>query len=400
MKKYFYAGCMILASVFFLMSCENSKEPGKGTLDFKYTGSALKCVPLPDSTVTSEPGVIDPMPPVYTGAYSVLVTITDLSGKAVLDKTEIPIYELGGQYISKQISLTEGKYQLTEFLVVNSMRQVIYAAPKAGSKMAANVKQPLPISISVTAETTTHIVPEVVPVTGITATDLGYATFGFVVVDPAVPGERVCLNLKIVNGLEAKMTDKAIPAHISIYGINKLILEMNTDSSGMISFPACPEYTFVVTAAGFNPYKRLFKLEELKPFMCQMNQQLIIALGTDTTAGTPSQTPVFYFDQPFKIMTGQIVPCATEIMKIQFVSFSDSRCPVNAMCAWAGEASVVLSVFTNTSGYPNITVKLGATAFAGPYMIKMSNLLPLPSDVTIPEKTAVLTISKAEVIPL
>lgn len=81
-------------------------------------------------------------------------------------------------------------------------------------------------------------------------------------------------------------------------------------------------------------------------------------------------------DTPFALKHGETRGPVT------FVDFSDSRCPRNAVCVWAGEVSVRLSVNSE-----NVTIKVPGTATAGGYRIEVREVTPYPDDPP-PERSA------------
>jgi glycosidase len=107
----------------------------------------------------------------------ILVTIkNNAGGNLVLEKEKIELFSNGEEYLSTSISLTEGSYQLTEFLVIDDADTIIYATPIAGSENAYLVDRPLPLDFTITGDATTTMTPEVVAVTE-SLTKYGYVAF-------------------------------------------------------------------------------------------------------------------------------------------------------------------------------------------------------------------------------
>jgi hypothetical protein len=111
---------------------------------------------------------------------SILITIETSTGVSFLNNKKIFIYPFGSGYISESIELPIGNYKLTKFIVLNSHDESILAAPVAGSVLAALVSNPLPISFSITGNSSTQVVPEVLPVSSTNdPVQFGYTVFGF-----------------------------------------------------------------------------------------------------------------------------------------------------------------------------------------------------------------------------
>jgi hypothetical protein len=115
----------------------------------------------------------------YRPAF-VLLSIEKSNGEVVEKNKKIPLYSFSTGYVSEDLLLATGDYKLTQFMVLNSDDEVIYATPREGSPLSDHVTDPLPIDFKVSEENKTMVTPEVLDVTEqITAYDFGYATFSF-----------------------------------------------------------------------------------------------------------------------------------------------------------------------------------------------------------------------------
>lgn len=112
-------------------------------------------------------------------AAYVVVTLLDQGGSPVLASEEISLYNFSGSLISETISLPVGTYSLTEYNILDAAFNVIFAVPLDGSELDYLVDSPLPISVSVVANTTTKISPQVLSTTGLAPEDFGFTSFGF-----------------------------------------------------------------------------------------------------------------------------------------------------------------------------------------------------------------------------
>ncbi len=110
----------------------------------------------------------------------------------------------------------------------------------------------------------------------------------------------------------------------------------------------------------------------------------------------------FDVDDPFKIAYKQTLVNARNHLKIKFEGvLSDSRCPIDAQCVWAGNAEVKLT-FTNGSKREKFVLNTGLEptvheAFG--YLISLNDLTPQPSLDHSPKPrdyVAVLTISTSD----
>ncbi len=112
----------------------------------------------------------------------VLLSIKNSKGKSQ-ENIKLPLFSFGKSYLSEDLQLQTGIYQLTQFVVLNAANKVIYATPMEGSDLAKHVTDPLPIDFVVTENRNTQVVPQVLVVSQDDEPSIfGYASFGFEVV--------------------------------------------------------------------------------------------------------------------------------------------------------------------------------------------------------------------------
>lgn len=132
----------------------------------------------------------------------------------------------------------------------------------------------------------------------------------------------------------------------------------------------------------------------------------LIAEGGQSGEDGPIQ--VVGLDEPFKIREGDSVALPSESLEVHFDAVvADSRCPANAICVWAGEAKVAISL-ADASGDEIGTVELtlganpdAAYANVGDHSVALMVLDPYPGTSQAaaqgdnPEYAAVLLVSGA-----
>jgi len=158
-----FAGGLLLA-----VSCkkkDDENEASQGAVKFSLNSSSSST--LSRLAETDKPS-------------SLLVTIKDAEGNEQTE--ELSLYTFSGNYISEPLSLSTGNYTLEGFHVLDIDNEVIYSTPLASSDLAYLVENPLAVDIIITTNNTTLVTPEVIPVDGLDATDLGYSTFNFEIV--------------------------------------------------------------------------------------------------------------------------------------------------------------------------------------------------------------------------
>lgn len=164
---------LILLAVLSLSSCEkNSENKSKGTA--KFSISSIEASNQTKSALTDTALV----------SYHLMVSVEDIEGNPVLTDELIPVYIFGAGFVSEDVELDAGDYNLTKFMVINPAGEVIFATPVEGAPLAYLVDDPLPVSFGIVAGTSTSVAPEVLPVNGHTPGDFGYVSFGIQIVKP------------------------------------------------------------------------------------------------------------------------------------------------------------------------------------------------------------------------
>ncbi|PTB91698.1 hypothetical protein C9994_15115, partial [Marivirga lumbricoides] len=133
---------LIITSMILFYSCKNGEESlliaKKGEVSFSFA--------LNESNENGR--VISSIP---TGSI-IQLSIKTLEGTEVLSRKQVGILSLNGVYASEPFELVEGSYVLTEFLILNSEGEVLYATPVSGSPKEELVSISLPYSFSVTPD--------------------------------------------------------------------------------------------------------------------------------------------------------------------------------------------------------------------------------------------------------
>ncbi|MBL7113483.1 MAG: hypothetical protein ISS19_16210 [Bacteroidales bacterium] len=116
------------------------------------------------------------------GTHSVVISIVNADGELVMDNERLELYNFGGYWVTKEIKLKTGIYELIKFFVVDPEGNVRLAAPLEGSPKAYLVNHPLPLPFEIMKEQVTRVVPEVLLVVEDPPEAFGYVTFSYSVV--------------------------------------------------------------------------------------------------------------------------------------------------------------------------------------------------------------------------
>jgi hypothetical protein len=216
-----------------------------------------------------------------TEPKAVLVTIKDETGNTVADSKVLELYKFGETFLSLPLTLkTTGTthYRLTDFFVLDSDNNVLYATPKEGSELAHLVADALDIEFAVTKDAITTVTPEVLAVDETNnPEDFGYGQFGFRVVNEI----KVVFSsfLKGVNNFE--ITD----AHLKVEGLNitgadtvaQWIYETDLEAkANIVTLKEFTTYKITASKLGYTTWS------EIKPLAPQSKLEIIFEESIET----------------------------------------------------------------------------------------------------------------------
>jgi hypothetical protein len=158
----------LIISILFISSCVEDNFERKG--DFSVSISILN--------VDNGGRISDASQP-----KSILISIKDQEGEFVYNKSKLPLYKFGDEYITENLQFDLGDYSVEEFLVLDSLDSVIYLTPIEGSEFAEFVRNPLPYSFSIGENGLTEVELEVIASDLGAVSQYGYASFSFKTVE-------------------------------------------------------------------------------------------------------------------------------------------------------------------------------------------------------------------------
>ena len=107
------------------------------------------------------------------------------------EEIKLSLFSFGTGYLSENLELPIGDYQLTQFVVLDSSDRVIYATPYEGSEFAKYVTDSLPVDFNVNNDGT-QVIAQVLPVLEDDTPELfGYVTFSFEIIGKRDKVKRV-----------------------------------------------------------------------------------------------------------------------------------------------------------------------------------------------------------------
>ena len=102
-----------------------------------------------------------------------------------------------------------------------------------------------------------------------------------------------------------------------------------------------------------------------------------------------------FLDKQIKIVFGNTIHF--DELELYFYDIEDSRCPLDVVCIWEGQVTVMIYVNNQTDKIP-VHFTLGDTiSYITPYRITLIDVEPHPISTEKPEYIATLSISKNQI---
>jgi hypothetical protein len=241
---------LVLIPIFFISSCEKHLEDQEeGTLELGVFLDQL------DGKLKS---AISDSSDIRT--HYVVLSVLNENGKLVLDHERLELYNFSGHWITKEIKLKVGHYEVVKFLVVDAEGNVLLAAPVEGSPMAYLVDNPLPSPFGIRKEQVTRVAPEVLVVNNEPPEAFGYATFGYHVVRTLDFFVAVYIDDPRIMA-PSKFTDAKLTVMIDSVWRHAFKLEARVNRVTVRD--SHWHYTLVVYKEGFAPKQLVVSKEEL-----------------------------------------------------------------------------------------------------------------------------------------
>ena len=231
MKKSIFLIAAVTAMVLMWPSCNQIEETGELQFGLEMSDdSNLKSAETDPSMNSAEADY---------NVTAALVSIISETGEVIYDKEYVDLYKFGGQYTTKSLKLPMGEFQLTEFMLIDAMGQVLWATPREGSNLAHLVRQPLPIPFIISPDETTSLDIQVIRVKDHPPSEFGYVDFyiGFV--------DRFCLKVFYSSRCMEEWNDSIMGPDGSGAPVHQPMLTISSEDRILIHEPL---------AAGLNQY--------------------------------------------------------------------------------------------------------------------------------------------------
>jgi hypothetical protein len=207
----------------------------------------------------------------------VIVTVVNEKGEVVMNDEQIELFNFGGHWVTKNIKLKSGSYQLTKFLVVDALGNVLYAAPIEGSPKAYLVNDPLPIEFVILTNQVTRVTPEVLPVGQEPPEEFGYVSFSYNIVRPLDFFIAVYIN-KPYPMPPVELTDAKLTVRVDSLWWHSFELEAKVNQVTIRDGYRC--YLLIIEKEGYNPARLKVSRDELAK--TTLENPLLVGIPTDS----------------------------------------------------------------------------------------------------------------------
>lgn len=230
--------------------------------------STLKCTPDYDLS---------------TAKY-IIITIKKADGSSTsYTSSQINIHKLNGSFYSQNILLKPGTYKLTEFIIADSLDNIIFVAPVTGSALSSIVTQALPIIFTVNINQSTMVPIDVISTEGFTYNDFGLVWFPI--------KEVINVHVAVVD----KSTLESLAVKLYVYNDSYLkTFDIPADINNIFTVPdRYINYCFQISKTGYKEYLGQVSIDSLRKLASYSSDvPLLIKLEK---CDTPPEGPVGYW---------------------------------------------------------------------------------------------------------
>jgi hypothetical protein len=195
---------------------------------------------------------------------------------------DLNLLSLGGQYITTPFSLPVGNYSITQYLVADSTGKVIYATPVKTGSTAYLVKNPLPISMTVTKDTVTTLAPEIIDTTLIATSDFGANSFTLNI----VPTQNFLIAPFAYDSTAATMAYTTASLNITNNGQTVYSGTVDAKTNTVIIPTLTTDYTVTVTKAGYQTVAQTVTAAAIQTYVSAPLDVYLKAAGLNDTGVT------------------------------------------------------------------------------------------------------------------
>ena len=253
----------VIASLVFWNSCKDVEEINE---KFEVEFNILNKTAEINSNVSLR------MQNSLSDSDKIIITIEKSDGNSTdYTQYEMKIFNMGDHFITSKIALSKGEYNITEFILLDELGNVIFVAPLESSSMAQNVDVPLPILFYVIEDIIQPVNVRVISAENLRPEDFGLVHF------PLIESET----FQYLMNVSEKGLDEFLTAELTItsgtYTYSQSIEAVIDNKITIKDLPT--EYILTIKKTGYDDYIGTFNASELKSYD---NLSLIVELDSPT----------------------------------------------------------------------------------------------------------------------
>lgn len=240
---FFLSFCLVLS-----YGCEDESDQPTGELRLVFDKDGISGGRLLDSTPDM-----------------VVISIENALGEEVVSEQEVGLTISGERFILDPIVLPVGDYQITEFFVINSSDEMVFAVPTGVSILSDLVSFSLPIDFSIGVNTISTFEVEVIDTSDVSIDELGYASVSFTV----VPTIDILISLFRIN--DANTGFELVSGTLDYYGDGEIIAiyDLEDKINQLRVRVDYDEVELLFQAVGFEGISITLSLEQLQAYKTQ-----------------------------------------------------------------------------------------------------------------------------------
>jgi len=264
MKKltYLFPIALIFISA-FLLTCKKEKDTGNQQQDVSFS--------IGTSNTKSGSALKSAFAYSLSDAKKIVLTIQNANGTPTnYVSSEVKIYQMNGKFFSQKIILKTGSYRLTEFLLIDSMGNTIFAVPLTGSPEAQNTTHPLPIAFDVIKDVSTPINLEVLSTENKSPADFGLVNF------PITEVPVINFLITVVDKESNRLLSPKLTLSSNKYSYVQLLDTIANNRVTIKDNVGLNSYTLTIEEYGYQTYSHAYTKDSLKLFNSSGNHSPLL----------------------------------------------------------------------------------------------------------------------------
>lgn len=240
----------VLSFIFLLLACDDEHS------EIKKLGKVKLSIGMANNARTGRANSTN-----LDKIKKIVVSIETSDGTLVHDLHALELVRFNDSFVSEELELKTGTYNVTKFFATDEDQNVLYATPLENSPLASLVADPLPVTFVVNADGIAMVFMEAVSVEETLPKDFGYVTFALGLIDyksfevsATIADENYTGPVNGIFEVFAKNTQ------------GQIVWSKSWDISQKIdiTIPVAERYSFKLSKAGHLPHAQHYNFDMIK----------------------------------------------------------------------------------------------------------------------------------------